>query len=168
MSCVGLSLVWLPRRLSFICLPTSCLISFPSSPKKRKKETRREDPVRLSTTKKQLKRNESWKVDRVLANQSLFHDRGYTGHFQHSHCLVYKRIDHRQARVLFSGGDAFVSSLWESHNQEETNVVRIPQELVFRDSQSLKKNRGNLSSCNRQYEPRQVGAYWFVRLAVVF
>ena len=38
---------------------------------------------------------------------------------------------------------------WESHNQEETNVVRIPQELVFRDFQRNKKNRGNLSSCKR-------------------
>ena len=42
-----------------------------------------EDDRRLSPSFHQ-----AMKVDRVLANQSLFHDRGYTGHFQHSHCLV--------------------------------------------------------------------------------
>ena len=69
-----------------------------------------------------------WKVDRVLANQSLFHDRGYTGHFQHSHCLVYKRIDHRQVYpsgcVCKDNGQMVASGLlvfWkkEMENQDE-------------------------------------------------
>lgn len=56
--------------------------------------------TRLDTFSLQRKGMGSWKVDRVLANQSLFHDRGYTGHFQHSHCLVSLGGLHRQARVL--------------------------------------------------------------------
>lgn len=67
--------------------------------------------TRLDTFSLQRKGMGSWKVDRVLANQSLFHDRGYTGHFQHSHCLVSLGGLHRQARVLLRdrahGGESF-------------------------------------------------------------
>ena len=82
----------------------------------------------------------SWKVDRVLANQSLFHDRGYTGHFQHSHCLVSLGGLHRQARV-FSLVPAVLITPGEKEEDDKEELMRrtrdswvrrmVPSCLVF-------------------------------------